>query len=79
MNILTPTSRVVGAARRYRFTERWATTDVAIRIGAGREATDFTEESLGRALDKLARAHPARVLSAIAAQAYLVTDKVKCP
>ena len=62
---------LLGKSPLYRFTERWATTDVAILIGAGREATDFTDDSLGRALDKLARAHPARVFSAIAAQAYL--------
>lgn len=40
-------------------------------MGAGRVAADFTDDSLGRALDKRGRAQPARVFSAMAAQAYV--------
>ncbi len=47
------------------------TLDVAVLAGAGRVAADFTDDSLGRALDKLGRAQPARVCSAVAAQAYV--------
>ncbi|MDA8205303.1 MAG: hypothetical protein M0Z36_04480 [Thermaerobacter sp.] len=44
---------------------------VAVLVGAGRTAAELTDDSLGRALDKLARTHPAGVFSAVATQAYL--------
>lgn len=54
----------------YRVWERFATTDLEILVGAGRRPEDFTDDSLGRALDKLARAQPAKVFSTIALAAY---------
>ncbi len=60
-----------GKSPLYRMVERWAVTDVPILAGAGRVAADFSDDSLGRALDKLARAQPARIFSAVAAQAYV--------
>jgi transposase len=62
---------LIGRSPLYRVTERWMTVDVAVLAGAGRVAADFTDDSLGRALDKLGRAQPARVFSAVAAQAYV--------
>lgn len=50
--------------------ERFAATDLEILVGAGRRPEDFTDDSLGRALDKLARAQPAKVFSSIALAAY---------
>ena len=60
-----------GKSPLYRVTERLAATDVAVLIGAGRHAEEFTDDSLGRALDKLSRADPAKVFSTLAANAYL--------
>ena len=60
-----------GRSPLYRVADRWTTTDVAVVIGAGRRADNFSDDSLGRALDKLARAHPAKVFSTVATQAYL--------
>jgi transposase len=54
----------------YRVWERFASTDLEILVGAGRRPEDFTDDSLGRALDKLARAQPAKVFSTIALAAY---------
>ncbi|MCY0879289.1 MAG: DUF4277 domain-containing protein [Firmicutes bacterium] len=54
----------------YRVAERLTLTDVAMLIGQGRRPDDFTDDSLGRALDKLARAGPAKVFSAWALAAY---------
>ncbi len=62
---------LTGRSPLYRMVERWMTMDVAVMAGAGRVAADFTDDSLGRALDKLERAQPARVFSAVAAQAYV--------
>lgn len=62
---------LTGKSPLYRIIERWTATDVAVMVGAGRQAADFTDDSLGRALDKLGRAQPARVFSAVAAQAYV--------
>ena len=60
-----------GKSPLYRMVERWAVTDVPILAGAGRVAADFSDDSLGRALDKLVRAQPARVFGTVAAQAYV--------
>nr|WP_278281301.1 IS1634 family transposase [Sulfobacillus thermosulfidooxidans] len=62
---------LLGKSPLYRMAERWTTTDVAVLIGADRLAADLSDDSLGRALDKLARAQPARIFSAVAAQAYM--------
>ena len=51
---------LIGRSPLYRVIERWMTLDVAVLLGAGRVAADFTDDSLGRALDKLGRAQPAR-------------------
>ena len=62
---------LTGKSPLYRVIERWTVTDVAVMAGAGRVAADFSDDSLGRALDKLGRAQPARIFSAVATQAYL--------
>lgn len=61
---------LAGKTPLYRVWERLTTTDLDILVGAGRRPDDFTDDSLGRALDKLARAEPAKVFSTIAASAY---------
>ena len=60
---------LAGKTPLYRLWERLTTTDLEILVGAGRRPEDFTDDSLGRALDKLARAEPAKVFSTIAAYA----------
>ncbi|MCY0898553.1 MAG: DUF4277 domain-containing protein, partial [Firmicutes bacterium] len=57
-----------------RLAARLTLTDVEILIGQGRRPEDFTDDSLGRALDKLARAGPAQVFSAWALAAYAHED-----
>ena len=59
-----------GKSPLYRVADRLTATDVAVLIGAGRQAGDFTDDSLGRALDKLHRAEPAKVFSTLTMQAY---------
>lgn len=56
----------------YRIADRRTWTDVEVLIGQGRRPEDCTDDSLGRALDKLARAGPATVFSAwtLAASAH---------
>lgn len=61
---------LAGKTPLYRVAERLTLTDVEILIGAGRRPADFTDDSLGRALDKLSRAGPAKVFSALALAAY---------
>ena len=61
---------LAGKTPLYRLSERLTTTDLEILVGAGRRPEDFTDDSLGRALDKLACAEPARVFSTITAAAY---------
>ncbi|MCY0879563.1 MAG: DUF4277 domain-containing protein [Firmicutes bacterium] len=61
---------LAGKTPLYRLAERLTLTDVAMLIGQGRHPDDFTDDSLGRALDKLARAGPAKVFSAWALAAY---------
>ncbi len=61
---------LAGKTPLYRVSDRLVATDVAILVGAGRRPEDFTDDSLGRALDKLARAGPAKVFSALAMAAY---------
>ena len=46
-----------------------AETDVPLLLGRGRTVADFSDDSLGRALDKLAKAEPRAVFTAGAAQA----------
>ena len=62
---------LTGKSPLHRVIERWTTMDVELLAGIGRDAAELTDDSLGRALDKLARAQPARVFSAVAAQAYV--------
>ncbi len=45
----------MGRSPLYRVIERWMILDVAVLLGAGRVAADFTDDSLGRALDKRGR------------------------
>lgn len=54
----------------YRLAARLTLTDGDILVGPGRRPEDVTDDSLGRALDKLARAGPAKVFSAWALAAY---------
>jgi transposase len=61
---------LAGKTPLYRLAERLTTTDVEILVGQGRRPEDFTDDSLGRALDKLHRAGPAKVFSAWALAAY---------
>ena len=56
---------LTGKSPLYRVIERWTVTDVAVMAGAGRVAADFSDDSLGRALDKLGRAQPARIFSVV--------------
>ncbi|MCY0877993.1 MAG: DUF4277 domain-containing protein [Firmicutes bacterium] len=55
---------LTGKTLLYRLAERLTLTDVELVIGQGRRPDDFTDDSLGRALDKLARAGPANIFSA---------------
>lgn len=57
---------LAGKTSLYRLWERLTTTDLEILVGAGRRPEDLTDDSLGRALDKLARAEPAKVFSTVA-------------
>ncbi len=61
---------LAGKTPLYRLWERLTTTDLEILVGAGRRPENFSDDSLGRALDKLARAEPAKVFSTITAAAY---------
>lgn len=61
---------LMGKRPLYRVEERLLTTDVPLLFGEGREAADYSDDSLGRALDKLAKANPKQVFTAVAAQAY---------
>lgn len=61
---------LTGKSPLYRVQDSLAETDVPLLLGRGRTAADFTDDALGRALDKLSRAGPAAVFTAVAAQAY---------
>nr|WP_242940642.1 IS1634 family transposase [Sulfobacillus thermosulfidooxidans] len=61
---------LTGKSPLYRVPDRLAETDVPLLLGRGRTAADFTDDALGRALDKLFQAGPAAVFTAVAAQAY---------
>ncbi|SMC03499.1 Transposase [Sulfobacillus thermosulfidooxidans DSM 9293] len=62
----------------YRVHEQFQLTDVPLLFGSGRTAADFTDDALGRALDKVAAAGGATVFSAVATRA-LVHDHVWTP
>ena len=47
-----------------------ARQDLSIPFGSAPQAADFNDDALGRALDKLARARPARVFHTVAAQVW---------
>lgn len=47
-----------------------ARQDLSILFGSAAQAADFNDDALGRALDKLARARPARVFHTVAAQVW---------
>nr|WP_242848409.1 IS1634 family transposase [Sulfobacillus thermosulfidooxidans] len=55
----------------YRVHEQFQLTDVPLLFGSGRTAADFTDDALGRALDKVAAAGGATVFSAVATRALL--------
>lgn len=61
---------LMGKRPLYRIEERLLETDVPLLLGEGRQAADYSDDSLGRALDKLAAANPKQVFTAVAAQAY---------
>lgn len=61
---------IAGRSPLYRVAERWRLTDVELLLGAGRRAEEFSDDGLGRALDKLARAQPAKVFSTLCLRAY---------
>ncbi len=61
---------LTGKSPLYRVQDSLAETDVPLLLGRDRTAADFTDDALGRALDKLSRAGPAAVFTAVAAQAY---------
>lgn len=61
---------LTGKSPLYRVQDRLAETDVPLLLGRGRTAADFSDDALGRALDKFFRAGPAAVFTAVAAQAY---------
>ena len=48
----------------------FARQDLPILFGPGVEATDFNDDALGRALDKLAQARPAHVFASVAANVW---------
>jgi hypothetical protein len=55
----------------YRVHEPFQLTDVPLLLGSGHTAADFTDDALGRALDKVAAAGGATVFSAVATRALL--------
>ncbi len=54
----------------YRVEDYLAETDVPPLLGQGRAAEDFSDDSLGRASDKLSEAGSKAVFTTMAAQAY---------
>ena len=79
---LTPGMRIkalivnILTARRplYRVAEAFEDGDVELALGAGVGIGDLSDDSLARALDKLAAAGPKRVYSALGARAVLTDD-----
>ena len=61
---------LLGKTPWYRVADRLQETDVPLLFGVGRQAADYSDDRLGRALDKLADANPKEVFTAVAAQAY---------
>ncbi len=61
---------LLGHSPLYRVEDRLASTDVPLLLGEGRIAEDFSDDSLGRALDKLYDAGPKAVFTALGAQAF---------
>ncbi|PSR28931.1 MAG: hypothetical protein C7B47_02995, partial [Sulfobacillus thermosulfidooxidans] len=61
---------LMGKMPLYRVEDRLLETDVPLLLGVGRQAADYSDDSLGRALDKLAAADPKKVFTAVAAHAF---------
>lgn len=61
---------LMGKMPLYRVEDRLLETDVPLLFGVGRQAADYSDDSLGRALDKLAAADPKKVFTAVAAHAF---------
>jgi transposase len=58
----------------YRMEEFYQPFDCAVLFGAGVQATDFTDDALGRALLKLHAAHPAQIFADLSARAIAAFD-----